>query len=229
MRLKPLELPGALEAIEQRRSFRAYLDRPVPQTLLERLLKTARWSPSSTNMQPWQVFVVSGEKKRQLDQRLLAAYEQKLPMQPKVNAYMDEWTEPFKGRRHACGIALYQALGIGREDQEKRTEQTRRNFIAFGAPTAIFLAMPDVLKEGSLFDCGMFCQSMMLAAVSLGLETCPEASLVFWPGILQEFFQVGPETHFLTGLAVGYGDYQAPVNQYKTERAELSEWATFFE
>jgi len=180
-------------------------------------------------MQPWQVLVVSGEKKRQLDKKLLEAFENKLPMQPKVNAYMDEWTEPYKSRRHACGVALYQALGIGRDDKELRVEQSRRNFHAFGAPTALFLGMSSALKEGSLFDCGMFCQSLMLSAVSLGLETCPEASLVFWPEILREFFHVGEEIHFLTGLALGFGDYQAPVNQYKTDRADLAEWVSFVE
>ena len=44
------------EAVRSRRSVRGFLDRPVPQDVMEKVFDIARWSPSGTNMQPWQDF-----------------------------------------------------------------------------------------------------------------------------------------------------------------------------
>lgn len=51
------------EAINGRRSVRAFLDRPVERNVLERLLEAAIWAPSGGNAQTWR-FVVVTESKR---------------------------------------------------------------------------------------------------------------------------------------------------------------------
>ncbi|MCI5212256.1 MAG: nitroreductase, partial [Candidatus Electrothrix sp. ATG2] len=51
-----------IECITNRRSIRAFQDKPVPQELLKEIIATACWSPSYKNSQPWQVLVVSGAK-----------------------------------------------------------------------------------------------------------------------------------------------------------------------
>jgi nitroreductase len=48
----------ALEAIFARRSIRKYLDKPVPEELVERLLAAAMQAPSARNQQPWQFVVI---------------------------------------------------------------------------------------------------------------------------------------------------------------------------
>jgi nitroreductase len=48
-----------LEAIRTRRSIRKFLDRPVPQELVEILLRAAMSAPSARNSQPWQFVVIS--------------------------------------------------------------------------------------------------------------------------------------------------------------------------
>lgn len=42
-----------LETIQNRRSRRAYLDRPIEQEKIQSLFEAARWAPSSVNEQPW--------------------------------------------------------------------------------------------------------------------------------------------------------------------------------
>ena len=44
-----------IECITNRRSIRAFQDKPVPQELLKEIIATACWSPSYKNSQPWQV------------------------------------------------------------------------------------------------------------------------------------------------------------------------------
>lgn len=51
----------AMQAILTRRSIRAYTDRPVPEELIEQLLRAAMAAPSAGNFQPWR-FVVIDER-----------------------------------------------------------------------------------------------------------------------------------------------------------------------
>ena len=57
--LEPAAL-SALDAIQNRRSVRAFLPTRVPMTTVERILEIAARAPSGTNMQPWQVIVLTG-------------------------------------------------------------------------------------------------------------------------------------------------------------------------
>ncbi len=218
-----------LQLIRERHSTRAFLPQPVERALVEKILNTARFAPSSTNMQPWEVLVLQGAAKTRLDQLLLGLFDAGEPGNPQLHAYLDEWVEPYKSRRFACGTGLYKTLGIDRSDKAARQAQSRRNFDAFGAPTALIFYQDGFLKPGSILDLGMFLQNVMLAAQALGLATCAEASLVAWPDQLKQAFALAPGKRLLTGLALGWPDPAAPVNTFRTARAEVHEFARFLE
>ena len=105
----------------------------------------------------------------------------------------------------------------------------RENFHAFGAPVALFLYMDADLKEGSILDCGMFLQNIMLAARALGLETCPQASIVQYARNLKRFLGLTSKQRLLTGMAIGYANYNHPVNSFRTTRVDPNEFVTFLE
>jgi len=54
------------EAIERRRSVRAYLNKPVPEDVLMKILEAGRLAPSAKNLQPWHFVVVTDSKKREV-------------------------------------------------------------------------------------------------------------------------------------------------------------------
>jgi nitroreductase len=54
------------EAIESRRSIRKFKDDPLPQAVLDRILKAATLAPSGKNKQPWKFYVVSGDKRAEM-------------------------------------------------------------------------------------------------------------------------------------------------------------------
>lgn len=126
------------EAIRDRISTRAYLDKPVSKETITTILETARWSPSGTNTQPWKVCVVQGATLNAISDALLDAQKNGIKPNPDYDYYPKEWVEPFKGRRFECGMALYKALQIGREDKEKRIEAALANYRFFGAPVSLF-------------------------------------------------------------------------------------------
>jgi nitroreductase len=52
------------EAVQERRSIRAYLEKPVPRDKLEKILEAARLAPSARNIEPWHFVVVTDAEKR---------------------------------------------------------------------------------------------------------------------------------------------------------------------
>jgi len=58
------------EAIKTRRSVRNYLDKPVEEDKLRRVLEAARLAPSANNLQEWRLVVVRDDVTRQ---KLMAA------------------------------------------------------------------------------------------------------------------------------------------------------------
>lgn len=116
-----------ISTIKTRHSVRQFLDRPVSQHLVEKILETARYSPSGANLQPWQVAVVKGKTRDKLSRMIKEQATHHKP-HPTEAYYPDEWFEPYKSRRFTTGMALYNALGIKREDKEARTAQWRMNY-----------------------------------------------------------------------------------------------------
>lgn len=216
------------EALKKRQATRAFLDKPIKPEQVERILEYARYAPSGTNTQPWQVAVVSGEKKQQLVQRLSEAFEQGIPGQMDYQYYPLEWTTPYKERRKSCGLKLYQILKIKREDKQKQQQHWARNYRAFDAPVILFFLMDQILETGSYLDYGMFLQSVMLGAMEEGLATCPQASLAEYPKIVKETLGYSDEMVLICGMALGYADPQADINSYRLEREPVQQFTRFY-
>lgn len=59
------------EVIQKRRSIRNYLDRDVPEEVLEKVLDAVKWSPSWANTQCWEIVIVRQlEAKQRLQETL---------------------------------------------------------------------------------------------------------------------------------------------------------------
>ncbi|OGR17412.1 MAG: nitroreductase [Desulfobacterales bacterium GWB2_56_26] len=218
-----------IDALLQRKSARAFLDKPVDREKIERILRAARHAPSGTNAQPWQVAVVSGKKKEELTRILSEAFQQNGPGVMDYQYYPIDWHEPYKSRRVACGAQLYTALGIDRRDKERRLAQWAANYRAFGAPVILFFFLDPVMQKGSFLDYGMFLQSVMLAAQEEGLATCAQAALGQYPQLIKDFLGYSRDTTLICGMALGYEDKEAPVNHYRTPREEVVVFTRFFE
>jgi len=156
------------------------------------------------------------------------AYRSGIKAQTDYQYYPCEWHEPYKTRRKACGLQLYTALEISRDDKEKQIEQWIANYRAFDAPIMLLFFMDSVMATGSFLDYGMFLQSVMLAAIEEGLATCPQASLAEYPKIIKETLGYPDEVILICGMAMGYEDSHAPVNNYRTSREEIDTFSLFF-
>ncbi len=215
------------EALKLRKSTRAFLNKQVDTKIIQRILNVARHAPSGVNTQPWQVAVVSGNKKHEVEQAMENAFNSGVKGKMDYQYYPNEWQDPYKSRRKACGLQLYSTLKITRED--KARQQWLANYRAFDAPTALFFFMDAAMETGSFLDYGMFLQSVMLAAVEEGLAICSQAALGEYPQIVKEKLSYPDDCILICGMALGYEDKEAVVNSYRTPREEVDSFAQFFE
>lgn len=220
---------SVIDILKQRKSVRAYIDKEVEKEKIKTILESAKLSPSGVNMQPYNVCVVSGQKKLAIEAKMIEAFDNNKQEEMDYQYYPLQWIEPYKSRRKETGLLMYKTLGITREDKERQREQWKANYRAFGAPTVLYFFMDPVLQKGSYLDYGIFLQSIMLVATELGLGTCPMASLAQFPSIVKDELAIDKEKILLCGIALGYEDKDALINSYRTDRISLEEFSSFYE
>jgi len=218
-----------LDSITTRQSSRAYLSREVSQESITKILSVARWAPSGANMQPWRVAVVSGKTKQRIGDAIIEARHSGHTAEPDYRYYPDEWFEPYKQRRNDTGLALYSALDIGREDKQARLDAWDNNYHFFGAPVGLLIFLDRRLGQGSWIDIGMFMQNILLAAQAEGLATCTEASVAEYPDIVRDILGIEHSWTLAAGIALGYADKDAAVNNYRTSREEVGNFTSWHE
>lgn len=208
------------EAVERRMSVRAFKPDPVSADLVRDILDRAKAAPSGGNLQPWRVWVLTGEPLAQFKAEVAAS-----PMEDtEYEVYPANLWDPFRTRRFVCGEDLYASINIAREDKRGRLQQLAKNTDLFGAPVAIFFGLDRKLGQPQWADLGMFMQTVMLLAVERGLDTCAQEYWARYHGLVRRFLNM-PEDHMLfSGMALGWRDETAPINQWRTRRDPLDTW-----
>jgi len=219
-------------AITSRRSIRAFLPTPLAREDIEQLLQVAARAPSGTNTQPWKVYVLTGEKKQLLSERILAAHAD--PEQARLHTeeyayYPREWVSPYVDRRRKVGWDLYALLGLTRENKTGMAAQHGRNYAFFDAPVGLMFTIDRVMEQGSWLDYGMFLQNIMVAARGRGLDTCPQAAFTQYHKIIREVLKLPDNEMVVCGMSLGYADPARVENTLITEREPAAHFVKFVE
>jgi nitroreductase len=218
-------------AITSRMSARAFTAQAVPRQTLAELLQVASRAPSGTNTQPWKVYVLQGNSRNTLCDKVCSAHDA-IRANPELAAqyreeydyYPEKWVSPYIDRRRENGWGLYGLLGIGKADKDKMHLQHQRNYKFFDAPVGLMFTMDKVMGRGSLVDYGMFLQNIMVAARGHGLHTCAQAAWNGFGKIILPHIGAGPDEMLICGMALGYADETDVVNTFKTPRVPVEEF-----
>jgi nitroreductase len=213
------------DALARRRSTRAFRPQPLDEAELRQLFAMAQRAPSWCNIQPWRVWVTSPPATAALSDDLLAAARASLPA-PEV-PFPGSYPEPYLAHRRACGHALYAAMGIAREDKARRYDAWLRNYALFDAPHLAVVAQDRALGQYGTLDVGVWLGMLLSAAATLGIDTCPMASVAAYPGPLRHRLAIPQALVVLFGVALGRADGDAPANQCRTTREPVSANVTF--
>ncbi|WP_317993111.1 nitroreductase [Bartonella gliris] len=217
------------QSILSRKSIRAFTEQPVTQETIKEILKLAARAPSGTNLQPWQVIVLTGKMLQRVGEELSQLVLSGVKGEREVHYYPRQWREPYLSRRRKVGLDLYKSLGIQKDEQEKMLRQKARNFTFFGAPVGLLFTMDHDMEMGSWLDLGMFMQTIMLAARGFGLDTCSQAAFADYHKQIRTLLSVPSDRHIICGMALGYRDVNAPENNFETEREQIESFVRFIE
>ncbi len=213
------------KAVMARRSVRGFLDRPVDIDLIRQLVIAASRAPSGGNLQPWHVDVVAGDAMNRLKQTMMVRLASEAEPS-EYDIYPKELVSPYRDRRFAVGEAMYERIGIPRDDKVARRMWFARNFAFFGAPVALFTTVDRRMGPPQWSDLGMFLQTLMLLAVEAGLATCAQECWAIYPQTVKAFLGTPDERMLFCGMAIGYEDVSEPANALRTARADAAEWMT---
>ncbi len=212
------------EAVATRRTVRAFLDKPVDQAVLRRVLEKAQQSPSGGNTQPWNAAVITGAPLA----KLLADVAAILPEgparhKPEYNIYPPELDGPYAERRKGVGEAMYAALDIPRDNKMGRLAWFAKNFQAFGAPVLMLIHTPRYMGPPQWSDIGMWMQTVCLLLREEGLDSCPQEAWAIYQEQIRGAVNIPDDHIFFCGLGVGWRDPDAPVNNFPVPRAPIDE------
>ena len=221
---------GVKAAITSRRSIRQFTSKPISNEVITDILEVAAWAPSGTNIQPWNVHVLTGSMKGKVCETASKSF-----LNPTTNNkndrlhYMEKFRDPYISRRRKVGWDLYTLLDIKKGDYEKTKSFHVKNFSFFGAPVGLIFTIEKDLGWMSWLDYGMFLQNICIAARAYGLHTCAQAS---WSGVHEDIaplLKISTNHLIHCGMSIGMEDEQAVVNKLRTERADLDDFVTFHE
>ena len=212
------------EAVATRRSVRQFLDKPVDRAALERVLIKAQRAPSGGNTQPWNAVILTGEALTDLTAKIRT----KAATAPMGEGYeYDIYPKGLEGRyedqRRGVGKAMFDALGLAREDGAGRIAQMAKNWDSFGAPVQLFTYTAKYMGPPQWSDMGMWLQTVMLLLREEGLDSCAQEIWAMYGTYMRELLNIDDEHIFFCGMAIGYREQQAPINNFAVPRVDIGQ------
>jgi len=214
-----------IKLIHERKSIRAFKPDSIPREKIEEILKLSVHAPSAINLQPWEFIVVTGEEKERLSRRLIKAYrEKKISCSP-------ETVKPLPktyGKRGAKTLEamkpFFEEMGV---DSDKFINEGSCNF--YGAPVAIIICLDDSFSKARLVDIGITLGYFVLTAHEFGLGTCPIGLITAYEDEIKDLLNIPENKNVVIGLALGYPDWESPINRFKSQRESLEKLVTWIE
>ncbi len=211
--------------MKQRKSIRKFLDKPVPRTDMEDLIRSAGSAPSALNLQPWEYVVACGEKKNWLVSCIKKAHKtKKASCGPGTSAPLPQ---SIMNRNQKALTVLKPLVEKSNVPFKQFIEDGSCSL--YGAPVAIIVLMDKIFPNLRYLDVGLSVSYLLLAAEKKGLSTCPISFITEYGEEVKDALNISDGKEVLMAIALGYADETAPENNYKSDRAPLNEILTWHE
>ena len=216
------------DVILGRRSIRGYKPDPVPKELIAEIIGLAMRAPSSMNTQPWNFYVITGEP---LDRIRAGNTERNVAGIPHSREFRTG--QPFAGkhRDRQVGVAkqLFSAMGIERDNKDKRQDWVLRGFRQFDAPVCVIITYDRVLdgSDDTPFDCGGGATALVNAAWSRGLGAVINSQGIMQSPVVREHAGIADDQVIMKSIALGWPDETFPANAVVSERKSVEEATVF--
>jgi nitroreductase len=206
-----------LEAIQGRRSYRAFLPDPVPREIIQRLLASAGKAPSAINIQPWEFIVVAGKEKNRLADRLLKAHrERQISCGPGTSRPLPE---PWVSRPRQLFQDLQETFAGGPAELNEFILEGSCRF--YDAPVALLVCLDELFPDSRMLCVGLAVGYLLLAAEDIGLGACPIGLITAYEEEIKDQLNISETKKILLGIALGYPDKTAVINRFRSKREDM--------
>lgn len=223
---------GLLEAIKSRRSTRAFKPDSVPRKVLAELLDVATRAPSSANTQPWEFFILTGEVLAKLNHTMVEKVGSGEIMKPRPDPDTEVFATHPKGPYAKRQGELFKQVSSLFEPEEGKTRMQKWFELCearYGAPAFIIIVADKSASGWFIFDIGLITQTIALAAQEYGLGTCILGDTAAFPEEMRRIANIPESKRVIIGIAIGYPDWNNPVNDLRTEREPIKNLITWCE
>ena len=214
--------------VKERKSIRGYKSDPVPQNVIAEVIEIAKGAPSSMNTQPWFFHVITGEPLERIregnTERMLAGakVQREIPIG-------DGYEGVYRRRQIEIAVQLFEAMGIARDDKEKRRDWVMRGFRQFDAPVSVVMTYDKIMEPATIshFDLGAVTYGLVLAAWTRGLGTVINGQGIMQSDVVREHAKIPDSQVIMTCVAMGYPDHDFAANDVKSRRAPNEDNVSF--
>jgi len=213
--------------MRNRYSCRAYQAKPVDAACIRSMVTLAGRSASWCNVQPWQLVITETPENTERFRQALTAHVATRPPVTSDLALPPGYEGVYAERRRETGYALYNALGIARDDRVRRDAQAFENFRFFGAPHVAIVTVPAQLGPYAVVDVGGFIAAFLLAAQAYGVATTAQAAIAFHARFVRDYFNIPDTQHMVCAISFGYAQEEHPANMFRTTRADVQDVVQF--
>jgi nitroreductase len=226
--------------LASRHSTRDFLPTPIPQEILDQILKDALTAPSWSNTRPFKVAIATGEQRERISREFLSRWNvlskimrkgilskfrilySRYGLPTSNRTIAKPYPSELKPRAERLGKELYEVFGVTRGDTTARNAQWAKNYSFFGAPVEIFVFIHKSLHIFAASDAGLMMQNLILSAHAKGLGTCAQGAVGIWEDVVRKEFEISKDYRLLCGIALGYPSESA-VNDFAANRIDISE------
>ena len=145
------------ELIRGRRAKRGFTNRPVPIETVKDILSVARYAPSSSNIQPWQCYVLTGKGRERVVAAAVKAFDDgPEKLFPEYPFFPDPLHEPYLSTFTKFRGQLGDSQGVERSDKVGRKRALARQFMFFDAPVGLIFTIDRLLVPACFVCLGIF-------------------------------------------------------------------------
>ena len=160
---------------------------------------------------------MADEEKDRLSRELIKAYREKQISCSPGNV------KPLPETYSQRGVVAFESMKPYLEQVGTSFEQFINegscNF--YGAPVAIIICLDDAFSKARMVDIGMALGYLVLSAHGLGLATCPIGLIAAYEDEIKDLLNIPENKNVIIGAALGYPDWENPVNRFKSSRDDL--------
>jgi nitroreductase len=223
-----------------RRTTRDFLPTPIPQEILDQILKDSLTAASWSNTRPFKVAIATGEVRDRISSEFLSRWAvlsrilrkgltnklrilySRYGLPTSNRSIAKPYPAELKPRSERVGRELYELFGVKRGDRAARDQQWAKNYSFFGAPVELFVYIHKSLHIYAASDAGLMMSNLMLSAHSHGLGTCAQGAVAIWDDVVRKEFDISKDYRLLCGIAIGYPS-DSPDNSFQAHRIETHE------